>query len=141
VFGLFEQDPVSAADVAREPDRALGVAIRQYVADSAALLAAMDTRLRATVGAGPVVVWGAGQLAMKLLAGPLRDAEISAIVDSSSDKWGGRFGDVPVIGREELDAVVGPDVPILVASIHHQDSIVAAAELSFPAREIVTLRA
>ena len=140
VFGLFEQNPAAATNVTRDPDLDLGVAIRQYVRDSAALLDEMDARLQSTVGAGPVVVWGAGQLSMKLLAGPLRDARIAAIVDSSSDKLGGRFGDVPVIGPEQLDDAVGPDVRILVASIHHQDSIVAAAKAAFPTREIVTLR-
>jgi SAM-dependent methyltransferase len=140
VFGLFEQNPAAAAGVAREPDLDLGAAIRRYVRDSAALLDAMDARLRATIGAGPVVVWGAGQLAMKLLAGPLRDARVAAIVDSSSDKWGGRFGDIPVVGFEHLDAEVASDIPILVASIHHQDSIVAAAKSAFPTRDLVTLR-
>jgi SAM-dependent methyltransferase len=139
VFGLFEQDP-SRAIVVNEPDSTLGTAIRQYVTDSGSLLDAMSAHLRATVRDGPVIVWGAGQLAMKLLAGPLKGTKIAAIVDSSSDKWGGKFGEVPVVGPEQLDALVEPDVPVLVASLHHQDSIVATIEAAFPARKIVTLR-
>src|SRR4051794_752250 len=45
VFGLFEQTPAPATAVTREADLAPGVAIRQYVDASAALLAAMDDRL------------------------------------------------------------------------------------------------
>jgi SAM-dependent methyltransferase len=142
VFGLFER---AAADgeahrAAEPPDVALGEAIRAYVRGSEQMLEGLDAWLRAEVGRGPVVVWGAGQLAMKLLAGPLRDTRVEAIIDSAHDKWGGCFGDVPVIDPARLDELDDGDVPILVASIHHQDSIVSAITTSFPQRRYVTLR-
>jgi hypothetical protein len=77
---------------------------------------------------------------MKLLAGPLRGVRIDAIVDSASDKWGGCFGEVPVIGPGQVTMRVARDVPVLVASVHHRDAIVAAIRSSLPGRRIVTLR-
>jgi hypothetical protein len=139
VFGLYEKVALDAAPHGYEPDPALAVAIRQYVRDSAVLLDDWAASLRASLGDGPIVVWGAGQLSMKLLAGPLRGVRVEAIVDSAADKWGARFGDVPVIGPDQLDALVAPDIPVLVTSVHHRESIVLALESSFPSRRIATL--
>jgi ubiquinone/menaquinone biosynthesis C-methylase UbiE len=140
VFGLYERTAAKPAAGAAEKDPTLRVAIQAYIDASTALLDEVDASLRVTVGSGPVVVWGAGQLAMKLLVGSLADVEVAAIVDSARDKWGGRFGDVPVIGPQQLDDLVDQDVPILVTSIHHQDAIVATIESMFPRRRVLTLR-
>ncbi len=105
-----------------ERDEGLCPSLGDYVARSREMLAGMDARLRAVVERAPeVVVWGAGQLAMKLLADTaLRDARIAAIVDGNPVNQGMRLAGVPIVAPGELGDV---DAPIVVTSTIHQDAI------------------
>ena len=136
-FGLFRRPEGRESAPAIERDEALVARVREYVAVSGALLDRIDDRLRADIGDGPVVVWGAGQLSMKLLAGPLRDANVTDLVDTSEAKWGQHFGDLVVVGPNDVTA---DDTPILITSIHHQESIESTVQSLFPARRLLTLR-
>jgi hypothetical protein len=140
-FGLYERQPGASSAATLDGDPMLQVRIREYIEASTQLLQHIEQSLRATVGSGPIVVWGAGQLAMKLLAGVLRDVPVDAIVDSAQDKWGERFGDIPVIAPHDLNSMVDEQVPIVVTSIHHQDSITATIHSQFPTRSVVTIAA
>jgi hypothetical protein len=103
-------------------DEELCPSLRDYAERSSAMLAAMDARLRAVVEREPeLVVWGAGQLAMKLLADTaLRDARIAAVVDANPVNQGMRLAGVPVIAPDEAR---GLRAPIVVTSTIHQDAI------------------
>jgi len=71
-------------------------------------------------GARDVVVWGAGELTMKLLRlPPLRDLNVIAIVDSNKVKQGRRFGDIPVVAPRQVSVAC----PIVIGSILHVASI------------------
>jgi 2-polyprenyl-3-methyl-5-hydroxy-6-metoxy-1,4-benzoquinol methylase len=124
-FGLWtatEGSP-SPADV---PDPALAAGTRRYVSASKELLRSIDERLRSVVSPGsPVIVWGAGQLTMKLLRDTvLADAHVIGIIDSSPQKQGLHFAGVEVIGP---DAAGGSDCPVVIGSIHHAPDIARAA--------------
>lgn len=136
-YGLFRRTKAPATDVVVERDDALVDALRRYATASGELLNSIGERIRHELGGDPLVVWGAGQLSMKLLAGPLSDMDVVALVDTSAGKWGQRYGDLVVVGPADLPA---DDTPLLVTSIHHQASIRASIESSFPGRSVTVLR-
>ena len=70
-----------------------------------------------------MIVWGTGQLTLKLLAEtPLGEARIVAFVDSNPINQGRLLRGVPILAP---DAIRSMAQPILVASTLHQDEIVA----------------
>jgi hypothetical protein len=141
VFGLFRRTGGTAEHALEvQRDEQLAPSIRRYVERSEALLDLMTRRVLDHVRGRPVVVWGAGQLAMKLLAGPLSGLDVLALVDTSEPKWGQRFDDLVVEGPGGLDHLDLSDTPIVVTSVHHQESIVRAIAERFPGAPIVTLR-
>lgn len=105
-----------------EPDRVLGGRLAEYIEASRRMMREMDDQLRELVERSPeVIVWGTGQLTMKLLAETaLGEADIAAFVDSNPINEGQRLKGVPIVGPGGLPA---GDVPIVVASTIHQDAI------------------
>ena len=70
----------------------------------------------------PLIVWGVGTHTQRLLAtSRLKDAKITAFVDSNSNYQGKQLNDVPIIGPEHL---VGMGDSILVSSRIFQSEIV-----------------
>jgi SAM-dependent methyltransferase len=68
-----------------------------------------------------VIIWGTGQLAMKLLAETsLANAQIVAFVDGNPVNHGKILRGVPILAPEEI---VEMDQPIIVTSILHQKAI------------------
>jgi SAM-dependent methyltransferase len=138
LYGLFRR-PIDAAPspvVSAARDTGLVASLHRYVADSNALLDRMATTIHDAVGNGPVTIWGAGQLSMKLLAGPLADVEVIAVVDTSASKWGMKLGDHEVVGPDHAPE----GVPVLVTSLHHLDSIRDAVQDRYPGRPVISLR-
>ena len=84
------------------------------------MLAEQDRALAAVLDA-PVIVWGTGQLALKLLAETvLGDAQIECFIDGNPVFHGLRIGGVPVRGPEVL---ADYDCPVVIASTIHRDAI------------------
>ena len=137
VFGLFRRPPHPEPAKEISKDVALILSLRRYVDDSSALLTAIVDRVLAEVGDEPVVVWGAGQLSMKLLAGPLDSVTVSTVVDTSASKWGMHLGPYEVVGP---DAAKGTTDPVIITSIHHQQSIRETIEAELGARRTIVLR-
>jgi SAM-dependent methyltransferase len=135
-FGLFEKvsEDLRWGTVAPDPD--LAPAIEEYVEKSSALMDEYTRVINAEVGTGPIVVWGAGQLSMKLLAGSLARVEVEAIVDGSEDRWGMQMGGMEVVSPESIRS---SSSPILVTSVHHFASIAADIEKRYPGRRTVVL--
>lgn len=74
-------------------------------------------------GTPSVIVWGAGQLSMKLLTLPcLAGSRVRAFVDNSSALRGKRLAGAPIVGPEEIAAM---REPIVIATLLHSDEIVA----------------
>jgi SAM-dependent methyltransferase len=135
-FGLFEKvsSDLQWGPVPSDPD--LAPAIGKYVEKSSKLMGEYARVIDEQVGSGPVVVWGAGQLSMKLLAGPLAGVKIEAVVDGSADKWGMHMGDAEVVSP---DAIGSSESPILVTSVHHFASIAADIKRRYPGRRTIAL--
>jgi 2-polyprenyl-3-methyl-5-hydroxy-6-metoxy-1,4-benzoquinol methylase len=105
-----------------EPDASLCQRLTEYIGASRRMMGGMDDELAALVARSPeIVVWGTGQLTMKLLAEtPLGRANIVAFVDSNPINHGELLNGVPIVGPDRLP---DSDVPIVVASTIHQDEI------------------
>ena len=105
------------------PDAALRGQIAAYIARSQAELDRISATIAAALRESPeLIVWGTGQLTMKLLAEtPLGEARITAFVDSNPINQGLQLRGVPILAP---DAVRDMSQPILVASTLHQDEIV-----------------
>lgn len=102
-----------APDFLREIDR--------YITHSASLLAAVDARL-ALVPPGPVIVWGVGQLTLKLLVETrLGRAEIAAFTDGNPLHHGKQLHGRPIVAPERLRDL--PPYPIIVGTMLHQVAI------------------
>ena len=123
-----------------EPDTALRGDTLAYIERSAEMLRRMDASVRDVIEReAEIVVWGTGQLAMKLLAETaLRDAPIVAFVDSNPLSQGKRLQGVPILAPSELN---GYGQPIVVTTTIHEDAIRATIrdELGLP-NEIVSMR-
>ena len=114
--------------------------IRRYIELSDSLLADMDARIgRALDGGAELVVWGTGQLTMKLLAETrLGGGRIAFFVDSNPINWGRTLRGVPISSPERL--IGNSRIPILIGSIWHQKSIAARIRSEMGLQnEIITL--
>jgi SAM-dependent methyltransferase len=103
-------------------DTPLRERIGNYIAISRRELDGMDARIRTALAAhSRVIVWGTGQLAMKLLAETsLGQANIAVFVDSNPINQGKTLCNVPIVAPE---AVRGLPDPIIITSTLHQHSI------------------
>lgn len=128
-----------AGEAARVPatDTTLKPAILRYMERSSAHLAAIDDRIAAALReSDEVIVWGTGQLTLKLLADTcLSRARIVAFVDSNPIHQGKRLAGVPVLAPGSLG---GLDQPIVIGTtLHHREIATAIERLKLPNRVIV----
>ena len=122
LFGIWRRPEHAVAttdDVAR--DEELTAAIHDYIHRSGELMDHYTEMLNETIDGNEIVLWGAGQLTMKLLAGPLRDVRVRAVIDTSPQKQGLHIGEVEILAP---DAIRELAFPIVVGSVHHEASIV-----------------
>jgi SAM-dependent methyltransferase len=103
-------------------DDALARSLHAFTAHSAEAWRRMDERLRGDLGASPAfVLWGMGELSMKLLAGTvLAERTAAALVDGNPARHGLQFDGVPV---RPPDSVRGGEGPIVVGSLLRAASI------------------
>ena len=101
-------------------DDALAAELSRYVDASAAMLTEQNLALAAVLDQ-PVIVWGTGQLTLKLLAETvLGVAEIECFIDANPVFHGMRIAGVPVRGPEVL---AKHDCPVVIASTIHREAI------------------
>lgn len=149
VFSFFRQGTAKEAP-------SLGVnglrdAMKAYLDRSRQLWAAMETRMMGTLAGRQPIVWGTGELTYKLLAGPLGKLGVLGFVDSNPTYHNRELAGLLVRKPEDLKGLPTTvithlsfnmdtkDVPILIASILHRESVVAAIhDLGLP-NPIVTL--
>lgn len=126
IFGLWQRSSENSKPEAfAGRDEELLVAIRGYVERSSELLSRFDATLNSELeGQDDVAIWGAGQLALKILAETvLAEKNVVSIIDGSPQKQGMHLGGRVVGAPEELR---DNDCPVVVASVHHAESIVRA---------------
>lgn len=108
-------------------DNGLKPAILRYIERSARLLACIDQRIEEALrSSDELIVWGAGQLTLKLLAETcLAKARVAAFVDSNPIHQGRRLAGAPILAPA---AIAGTSQPILIGTTLHHREIVAQIE-------------
>lgn len=108
-----------------EKDELLRPALEGYIRASAERMRRLDEAIRSALDRHPsVIVWGTGQLTMKLLAETcLREADIEAFVDGNPVNQGKELLGLKVIGGGELPRGT---TPILVCSLINSAAIIQA---------------
>jgi SAM-dependent methyltransferase len=123
VFGIFRDSGNGQADRPAIRDYELPGRIETYIRLSAQQMENINHHLETQLANQQrVMLWGAGQLAMKLLALPaLASAEICALVDNNPILRGKRFGNAPAVGPQEI---AGSRDPIVIGTLLHAGEII-----------------
>jgi hypothetical protein len=107
-----------------EADHSTHSCLLSYEAESSARMAEIEQILQRRVAAGPIVVWGAGQLTMRLLAGGvLTQAQIHAVVDANAVHHGKVLRGVTVKSPQEFVRSGLVDAPVIIGSLVNFESI------------------
>jgi SAM-dependent methyltransferase len=128
VFGLF-RDNGGTVDERVVCDQELPSKIAAYIRHSAEQMERINHHLAGQLAnTRRVILWGAGQFAMKLLTLPcLARTEVRALVDNNPILRGKTMAGAPVIGPHELGSqeIAGTSEPIIIATLLHADEISA----------------
>jgi len=134
VFGLFHDCGGTADEHAVVCDQELPSRIAAYIRHSAEQMERINQHLASQLANTPrVILWGAGQLAMKLLALPcLAQTEVRALVDNNPILRGKTLAGAPIIGPggigpQEMGPrnIAATREPIIIATLLHADEISA----------------
>jgi SAM-dependent methyltransferase len=121
LFGFFTTGAATAA-AEFQPDEKFHQQLLSYTTSSRAKIQAIDQRL-SQIDSPSLLVWGTGQLAMKLLAETsLAQKQIAAFVDGNPINHGKTLRGIPIIAPEQI---TDAQTPILVATLLHQREITA----------------
>jgi SAM-dependent methyltransferase len=122
VFGFFTKAPSSTEFGSLERDTELRVRISDYITASHAMMQSFDRRIQEVLAKNEeVIVWGTGQLAMKLLGETcLAQAKITAFVDGNPINQGKLLRGSPILAPTQVH---GSKQPIIVASIIQYQAI------------------
>ena len=123
IFGFYSKSKGTRAPVIKDSD--LRDAIQLYISGSRRLMDEIDSHLtRALAGNSGVLVWGTGQLTMKLLSETvLRNHTIAAFVDGNPINYGKVLRGVRVLSPRELQEG-GWGQPIVIGSLLHGKEII-----------------
>ncbi len=124
VFGLFRDSGLTTNEQVVTCGRALPSQIATYIARSTELLERINFHLtNQLVKSNQAILWGAGQLAMKLLSLPaLQQVHIQALVDNNPVLRGKTFSGSPVVSPKDI---ADTTEPIVIATLLHADEIKA----------------
>jgi 2-polyprenyl-3-methyl-5-hydroxy-6-metoxy-1,4-benzoquinol methylase len=119
VYGFWKKAKTYRAPI---KDSELQIKIKLYVQQSKAFMRRIEARIQATLANSPqIVVWGTGQLAMKLLTETsLAQADILAFVDNNTINHGRILKSIPIIGPDQLKEI---NAPILITTLLHHRAI------------------
>lgn len=122
LYGIYEKADNSEPVLSRGNDRKLRSAILEYVKKSRIIMDRFDSDLQRVLTKTPeVIVWGTGQLAMKLLAETsLAKAQIMAFVDGNSINHGKMILGKRIIAPQEVKSM---NHPIVITSVLHSREI------------------
>jgi len=124
VFGFFRDNGGTADKRLVVRDQELPSKIDAYIRHSAEQMKSINRHLASQLSNGQhVILWGAGQFAMKLLTLPcLARTHVRALVDNNPILRGKTLVGSPVVGPQEI---AGTREPIIIATLLHTDEISA----------------
>jgi 2-polyprenyl-3-methyl-5-hydroxy-6-metoxy-1,4-benzoquinol methylase len=122
VFGLFRDNGEAKDERPMVCDQELPPKIAAYIRQSTEHMERINDYLVGQLAdAQRVIVWGAGQFAMKLLALPcLAQIEIRALVDNNPILRGKTLAGAPIVSPQEI---AGTHEPIIIATLLHAGEI------------------
>jgi SAM-dependent methyltransferase len=132
VFGLFHDNGGNADEHSVVCDQELPSRIAAYIRQSTEQMERINRHLASQLtNTRSVFLWGAGQLAMKLLTLPsLAHIQVRAVIDNNPVLRGKTLAGAPVIGPHELGShkiglreIAGTTEPIIIATLLHADEI------------------
>ncbi len=136
-YGFWRKSTGAAFTIQR--DDLLVKSIGEYITRSRAMMNQMDARLKKVLAQSPeVIVWGTGQLAMKLLVETsLAQAAIVAFIDGNPINVGKKLKGIEIKSPSQI---AGLPQPIIITTTLHQQAIAERIrhELRLP-NEIVFL--
>jgi 2-polyprenyl-3-methyl-5-hydroxy-6-metoxy-1,4-benzoquinol methylase len=123
VFGLF-RDHGTADERPNIRDQALPSRIAGYIRHSAEQMERINQHLASQLAnTNRVILWGAGQFAMKLLTLPcLAQTQVRALVDNNPILKGKTLAGAPIVSPREI---AGTDEPIIIATLLHAGEVSA----------------
>lgn len=138
-YGFWLKSSPSSQAFTLERDVRLVAAIKSYISKSQAILDGIEAKLQQTLTKSPqVIVWGTGQLALKLLAETsLAQAQIMAFVDGNPINQGKVLRGAPILAPEQIRDL---PYPIVVTTTLHQQEIVAQIRRMELPNSIILLR-
>ena len=103
-------------------DQELPSRIAAYIQHSAELMESIHSHLASELAnTEQVILWGAGQLTMKLLALPcFAETHVRALVDNNPILRGKTLAGASIVGPQEI---AGTPEPIIIATLLHADEI------------------
>ena len=121
IYAVYEKRHGTEETPHRDDD-SLRMPMERYIQQSHRILERMKGNLKAMMAGNPeIILWGAGQLAMKLLGeNSLAEARIVAIVDGNPVHHGLRLRGLAISAPEQIR---GMKNPILIASVLHEAEI------------------
>ena len=124
VFGIFRDNGEAPNEHAVVCDQELPSRIATYIRHSAEQMEKINHHLAGELrNVERVMVWGVGQLAMKLLALPCLDhVQLCALVDNNPIFRGKTLAGAPIVGPEQI---AGTTEPIIITTLLHGDEISA----------------
>jgi 2-polyprenyl-3-methyl-5-hydroxy-6-metoxy-1,4-benzoquinol methylase len=127
VFGFFSKNASATEPEALENDAKLRLRLADYITASQAMMQAIDQKIQAVLATNEeVIVWGTGQLAMKLLGETcLAHAKISAFVDGNPINHGKLLKGSPILAPAQVQKSAQP---IIVTSIIQGQAIAQAIQ-------------
>lgn len=122
VFGLFRDNGECRRTHAVACDQELPARVADYIRHSAEQMEKINHHLEGQLrNVERMVIWGAGQFAMKLLALPcLAGTQVCALVDNNPVLRGKTLAGAPIVGPQQI---AGRDQPIIIATLLHAGEI------------------
>ncbi|MBE7535049.1 MAG: class I SAM-dependent methyltransferase [Anaerolineales bacterium] len=138
VFGFWKKGACAHSRNSKK-DESLRLKIEEYIVCSQEIMNGINARVDELLARKlPIILWGTGQLAMKLLSETsLANADILAFVDNNPINHGKVLHNTPIIAPDELG---GLGAPILITTLLHHQAIAKQIKRMNLKNEIVFLK-
>lgn len=129
IYSFWQKQESNSSELVIYPDKMLKERILLYIESSKKIMTDIDIKLQSVLeDAADVIVWGTGQLAMKLLAETsLAKANIVAFVDGNPINQGSVISGITVLSPHQIQ-LREMRQPIIVTSILSQEAIYNAIQ-------------